>query len=149
MSAPSFRGLRAASPHASKAKQRNGAKNTGPELLLRSHLHRLGLRFRLVTASVPGRPDIVFPGPHVAVFCDGDFWHGRNWEELRTKLLPGRNSDYWASKIAYNIERDLRVTSAATAAGWHVLRFRESDIRRDPDQVAGFVKAAIDTASDR
>src|SRR5437899_1838735 len=88
---PTFRGLAPASAAASKAKQNNRSSDTLPELALRREFSRIGLRFRKNVASLPGKPDIVFLRARVLVFCDGDFWHGRNWRALRKKLLRGAN----------------------------------------------------------
>ena len=125
----SYRGLRPASDRASitaRASSRKG--NTRCELLLRLELWRSGLRYRLHEQNLPGRPDIVFRKARVVVFCDGDFWHGRNLEQRLTKLSHGHNAAYWVSKIQKNVERDLRQTQALTDDGWLVLRFWETDI---------------------
>jgi DNA mismatch endonuclease (patch repair protein) len=87
-------------------------------------------------AELPGRPDIVFLGRKVAVFCDGDFWHGRDWEIRRQKLIQGSNSGYWVAKIQRNIERDLQNTRLLEGMGWTVLRFWESHIAANPSVVA-------------
>ena len=67
----------------------------------------------------------------MAVFCDGDFWHGRDWETRRQKLSRGTNSEYWLAKVQRNIERDQQNTRQLQAMGWTVLRFWESQIRSD------------------
>lgn len=71
-------------------------------------LRRLGLYYHKNTPGLPGQPDIVFRSAKVAVFCDGDFWHGRNWRTLRGSLSKGTNSAYWIAKIRSNMQRDLR-----------------------------------------
>src|SRR5258708_30048230 len=86
---PSFRGLRPASHSSSLAKRLNRSTDTKPERLIRSLLWKRGLRFRKNVKTVPGRPDIVFSKEQVAVFCDGDFWHGRDWTHLARKLRAG------------------------------------------------------------
>jgi DNA mismatch endonuclease (patch repair protein) len=141
---PSFTGLKPASEASSKAKQNNRRSDTKHELLLRRELWSLGLRFRKNVESLPGKPDIVFPGVRIAVFCDGDFWHGRKWQTLKPKLAQGANAAYWAAKIASNIERDKRNTTLLEEAGWQVIRLWETDIRRDPTAVAKYIKESID-----
>jgi DNA mismatch endonuclease (patch repair protein) len=78
----------------------------------------MGLRFRKNVKSLPGKPDIVFPSVKVVIFCDGDFWHGRNWETLQEKLKRGMNADYWIAKIQRNMERDLNVNQLLEQNGW-------------------------------
>src|SRR6478672_1465494 len=87
---PSYKGLRPASPRASAAARGSSKKaDTRCELMLRRSLWVAGCRYRKNVPELPGRPDIVFPGAKVAVFCDGDFWHGRDWETRRQKLSRG------------------------------------------------------------
>lgn len=140
---PSFQGLQPVSETASKAKRSNRAVDTVPELMLRKELWKMGLRFRKNVKGLPGKPDIVFPGPKVAIFCDGDFWHGRNWEQLRTKLEAGANSTYWTAKIAANVERDTRSAKLLEQDGWQVLRLWETDIKRDVSAVALLVRDSV------
>ncbi len=87
-------------------------------------------------AELPGKPDIVFCRQRVAVFCDGDFWHGKGWEGRRRRLAQGTNGRYWTAKIERNRERDNENTMRLEAAGWKVLRFWESEIHRDVERVA-------------
>lgn len=136
-STPSFRGLQPASAAASaKAKASSRKRDTECELLLRRALTRLGLRYKTTNARVSGRPDIVFPRAKVAIFCDGDFWHGRNLAARIAKLEHGHNAPYWVAKIQTNVARDRRVTAELAAAGWRVLRCWESEIRKDPVAMA-------------
>jgi DNA mismatch endonuclease (patch repair protein) len=116
--------------------RRNTRRNTQPELLLRRALWRLGARYRLHFATLPGRPDLVFPSAKLAVFCDGDFWHGRGWQARRRRLARGANAAYWIPKILANRARDRRVSRQLTALGWRVARVWESEILRDPHVVA-------------
>lgn len=103
---PSFAGLKPASEVSSRTKRNNPRSDTQHELLLRREFLRMGLRFRKNVEALPGKPDIVFSTPQVAVFCDGDFWHGRSWRALKPKLDRGTNANYWSEKIAINIKRD-------------------------------------------
>jgi DNA mismatch endonuclease, patch repair protein len=116
-------------PSSRSANQRaNRRRDTGPERLLRSELHRRGLRFRVDYGLRPDdgrllRPDIVFTRQEVAIFVDGCFWHGCS---LHTKT-PAQNRYYWAPKIARNRERDVEQVRRLEAAGWTVLRVWEHD----------------------
>ncbi len=110
------------------------SKNTSPEMQLRKYLHNLGFRYRINYKKLPGKPDIVFTRAKLAVFVDGDFWHGHNWairgygsleEELK------RYTPYWREKILRNIERDSEVNIKLSELGWAVLRFWESEIKAD------------------
>lgn len=101
------------------------------------------MRFRKNVKSLPGIPDIVFSGQRVAVFCDGDFWHGRRWDEQKLKLARGNNAAYWLSKIESNIQRDLRNTELLEAAGWKVIRVWETDIKRDPQVIALSIRDVV------
>ncbi|MFP5262376.1 MAG: very short patch repair endonuclease [Blastocatellia bacterium] len=141
---PSFTGFKPASAASSQVKRSNRRRDTKHEVLLRRELWRLGLRFRKNVETLPGKPDIVFSGVRVVVFCDGDFWHGRKWQTLKSKLEQGTNATYWSAKIASNIERDIRNTSRLQEAGWHVIRLWETDILRDPEAAAALIKSAVD-----
>ena len=92
-------------------------KDTKPEKIVRSLLHRLGYRFRLHRKDLPGTPDIVFPSRRVALFVHGCFWHGHG---CRIGQLPKSRLDYWQPKIEGNRDRDRRKESALAAAGWRV-----------------------------
>ena len=114
----------------SETMRRVRGKDTSCEVLLRSALHRRGLRYRL-HAKLPGKPDVVFPRAKVAVFVDGCFWHGCP-EHCR---VPTGNRKYWEAKIARNRARDERATDALRAEGWAVIRVWEHEVR-DPDALA-------------
>lgn len=143
IAAPRFTGLTARHAAASKVGAANKRKNTSPELLLRRALWAAGVRYRLHAADLPGRPDLVIRHAHVAVFCDGDFWHGKNWPRRRAKLEAGWNASYWVKKIERNRERDRQAAKALRAQGWHVVRVWESDVRRDPQQAVLRVQRAM------
>ncbi len=104
---------------------------------------RLGLRYRLDAASLPGRPDIVFARARVVVFCDGDFWHGRDLASRLQKLSRGHNAPYWMEKVRTNVARDARNQVALESDGWLVLRAWESDILRDATAVAAALAQQI------
>ena len=138
---PSYKGLSAASVTASRIASASSAKrDTTPELLLRRNLRGAGLRYRIDVASLPGRPDLVIPGARLAIFCDGDFWHGRDLKRRLQKLASGHNAPYWIAKIRSNVDRDRRVGRLLRDSGWKVLRFWERDVRANPEQA---VKAVL------
>lgn len=140
---PSFKCLQPASAASSQAKRVNLAIDTRHERILRQHLWRMGLRYRKNVRTMPGKPDVVFASARVAVFCDGDFWHGRDWPDLRLKLDNGSNASYWIAKIARNIERDQQVNQRLRQAGWRVVRLWEQDILKNPDRVASKVSRIV------
>jgi DNA mismatch endonuclease (patch repair protein) len=135
----SFSGFRPSSNAASRSKQRTHRQNTKHEVILRKALWSIGLRYRKNVATMPGAPDIVLPLAKTVIFCDGDFWHGRNWRRLRARLLKRNNPEYWIAKIAYNRQRDVAVSRALRQLGWQVLRFWETDILKDPESCANEV----------
>ena len=142
-SAPTYTGLSPASATASRiARASSNKRDTKPELLLRRALWKKGLRYRVDVASMPGRPDVVFPSARLAVFCDGDFWHGRDFQRRVAKLARGHNASYWVLKIKSNAARDRRLGRLLTGKGWQVLRFWESDIRADPTVAAEIIRKA-------
>jgi DNA mismatch endonuclease, patch repair protein len=111
--------------------------------LLRRALWRLGLRYRVDVAALPGRPDVVFGRSRVVVFCDGDFWHGRNLDERVRKLAGGHNAPYWVAKITSNVARDRRHDEALARDGWLVMRVWETDIARDATTLAGRIAEVV------
>jgi len=144
---PSFEGLRPASKSAAAAARAASAKtNTRCELALRRELWRRGLRYRIHYDALPGRPDIVFPKQHLAIFCDCDFWHGRDLEARVARLAQGHNASYWVAKVRRNVERDHRQTRTLQGLGWVVLRFWETDVlQRTGDAVNQIIAVLADT----
>ena len=141
---PRFEQLRAASERASAAARGASKKrDTRCEILLRRELWALGLRYRVDVDDLPGRPDVVFRRARVAVFCDGDYWHGRDLAQRLRKLARGHNAAYWVAKIRTNVARDRRHNAELVHAGWAVLRFWESEIKRDASIVASAVAARV------
>jgi DNA mismatch endonuclease, patch repair protein len=117
--------------------------DTRCELLLRRELWLRGLRYRLHHAALPGRPDVVFMKQRIAIFCDGDFWHGRDLENRLAKLARGNNAQYWIAKVERNVERDRRHTKALEETGWRVLRYWETDVLRRPDEIADEISRLV------
>lgn len=137
---PSYRGLAPSSNAASTTAKRSSVKrDTAPEMLLRRALWARGVRYRVDAGDLPGRPDLALYGARVAVFCDGDFWHGRDLDRRVAKLRRGHNAAYWTAKIAANRARDHRNDAILKEAGWEVLRFWERDLVRDADAAASLV----------
>lgn len=146
----SFRERFPSSPLASRLARASSRKSdTRPERLLRKVLWSRGLRYRKSCNDLPGKPDLVFRSARVAVFCDGDFWHGRDWAGRKVKLAKGSNPDYWVAKIERNRERDRQVNRVLQGEGWTVLRFWETDIVRNPDKVAELIERAVGIPSSR
>ncbi len=139
-STPSYKGLRPASARATVAARGSSKKtDTRCEVMLRRELWAAGCRYRKNVKELPGRPDVLFTRARIAVFCDGDFWHGRDWESRRQKLSQGTNSGYWLAKIQRNMERDRQNDQRLQEMGWTVLRFWESQIRSEPAAIARIV----------
>lgn len=111
-------------------------KNTSPELLLRKALWSVGIRGYRVHYRLPGRPDIVFVRKHIAIFVDGDFWHGYLWKELN-RIPPKK---YWQEKIEGNIKRDEKNNELLRKDGWRVLRFWEHEVKNNPEKCIQEIK---------
>ena len=121
--------------------------NTAPERALRSALHRRGLRYR-VHRRMLGKPDITFVAPRIAVFVDGDYWHGNAWRtrgfaDFDSYYARGENGAFWAAKIRRNIQRDEYVTDGLRADGWCVIRVWETDLAADLDAVADRIETIV------
>jgi DNA mismatch endonuclease (patch repair protein) len=141
---PSYVGLRPASPRATAAARGSSKKtNTSCEVLLRRALWHRGLRFRKNVRNLPGKPDIVFTRARLVIFCDGDFWHGKNWDTRRKKLTHGTNAQYWVAKIERNVQRDREHDRALASMGWVVLRVWESEVHKGFDSVVVRVEQMV------
>ncbi|MDP2734597.1 MAG: very short patch repair endonuclease, partial [bacterium] len=110
--------------------------NTVPEEDLRKALSARGLRFEVYPKGIPGNPDLAFSESRLVIFVDGDFWHGGQWLKRGLATLEDqfRNTptkDYWLGKIQRNASRDCRSTAALLSEGWTVLRFWETDVRKN------------------
>lgn len=121
-------------------------KDSRAERLLRHELHRRGRRFRLHSNKLVGKPDLVFPSSGVAVFVDGDFWHGNAWRVRGLNRFEDQfptNREFWVKKIRRNIERDQEVSRALSNAGWSVVRIWESEILQSPTEAADRVEREL------
>jgi DNA mismatch endonuclease (patch repair protein) len=140
----SFVGLRPASPKASRlAATASRKRATKCEMKLRRSIRKHGVRFTTNVASLPGCPDLVFPSEKVAVFADGDFWHGRRLASRLGRLARGHNAYYWINKIKSNVRRDQRVRRQLEALGWRVVRVWESEIDSEIDRATGRILHAV------
>ncbi|MEW7985372.1 MAG: very short patch repair endonuclease [Candidatus Thiodiazotropha sp.] len=96
-------------------------KNTKPELVVRSYLHKKGLRYRLHVKELPGKPDIVFRRLKTVLFINGCFWHGHRVGKCKLARIPKSNVDFWKTKIEGNRERDERNWRKLEEQGWRVI----------------------------
>jgi DNA mismatch endonuclease (patch repair protein) len=120
------------------------SKDTSIEMILRRRLYSLGYRYSIHSSSVFGKPDIVFKGKKIAVFCDSEFWHGKKYlEGERFKT----NNEFWERKIRGNIERDIKVNTELSKTGWKVLRFWAREIKNDLDKCINQIEIAYITLS--
>ena len=116
-------------------------KDSKIELLLRKELWARGLRYQKNSKKVFGKPDIVFIGKKVAVFCDSEFWHGYDWDYKKNDIQS--RSDFWVPKIERNMQRDIEVTTRLTQEGWTVLRFWGNEIKHDLKSCADIIETAV------
>ena len=116
-------------------------KDSQIELLLRKELWARGLRYRKNVNRIYGKPDIVFIGKKVAVFCDSEFWHGYNWEERKKDFKS--HQEFWIPKIERNMERDDEVTAFLESEGWTVIRFWGNEIKKNTAQCADIIEKAV------
>lgn len=116
-------------------------KDSEIELLLRKELWSRGLRYQKNSKKVFGKPDIVFIGKRVAVFCDSEFWHGYDWENKKNEIKSRR--EFWIPKIERNMQRDVEVTTRLTQEGWTVLRFWGNEINHDLKSCADIIETAV------
>ena len=91
------------------------------------------MRYRKNYKALPGKPDIAITTSKVAVFCDSEFFHGKDWDKQRSKVEAGSNSDYWVKKISRNIERDKQKDKELKEMGWAVIHFWSKEIEKDPE----------------
>ncbi|MCL2058129.1 MAG: very short patch repair endonuclease [Oscillospiraceae bacterium] len=131
----------ASDPKRSYTMSRIKNKNTSIEVLLRKALWASGIRYRKNYANLPGVPDIAITKHNIAIFCDGEFWHGKDWEEKKHRIH--HNSEYWINKIDRNICRDCETNRQLFGIGWTVLRFWGTDINKNISGCVDEVQDAI------
>lgn len=119
------------------------ARDTGPEMLIRRYLHRLGFRYRLSPRDLPGRPDIVLPRYNAIVFVHGCFWHGH--DGCRFATVPATRTSFWVAKISANKQRDAAIEVKLCAQGWRVAVVWECALKSNlsvaQQQVVDFIKS--------
>ncbi len=118
--------------------------NTKPERLLRKALWAKGFRYRIHPKHVPGRPDVFIRKYRLAIFVDGEFWHGRNWHAKKEKIISNRG--FWIPKIERNMQRDEEVDRLLDHLGWTVIRFWDQIVLKDLDTCVKTVQAYAHTA---
>ncbi|WP_281541872.1 very short patch repair endonuclease [Maribacter aestuarii] len=116
-------------PERSKIMSKIRGKNTKPELAFRKALYAAGYRYRIDYKKLIGKPDIVLKKYRTVIFIDGEYWHGRNWEERKPKIKTNR--DFWVAKFERNIQRDKEVNAELKRLGYTVFRFWESEVKKE------------------
>ena len=114
------------------------SKNTKIEVSFRRLLFNRGLRYRIHYNGLPGKPDIVFPGKKIAIFIDGDFWHGRNFKDRKHTY-----NEYWYNKIKTNMERDKRVNKLLRKQEWKVVRIWGKDLKKNPGKYGDKIERMV------
>lgn len=118
-------------------------KDTSIEIRLRKALWDKGYRYRKNYKKLPGSPDIVLTRYKLAIFCDSEFFHGKDWDILRPRLLKGNNPDYWVKKIERNKERDNEIDKKLLFLGWTVIHFWGKDILARTDECVRVIEETI------
>lgn len=118
-------------------------KDTAIEVKLRKALWKKGYRYRKNYKKLPGKPDIVLPKYKLVVFCDSEFFHGKDWEDLQEQLKRGNNAEFWIKKISQNRVRDEEINKQLKFMGWTVIRFWGKDIKKDVEQCVKVVEETI------
>ena len=118
-------------------------KDTSIEIKFRKALWHKGFRYRKNYKGLPGKPDIVLTKYRIAIFCDSEFFHGKDWEMLKPRLEKGKNSDYWVKKIERNIQRDEEIEQQLNFMGWPVIHFWGKDILKDTEQCVRVIEEII------
>lgn len=119
------------------------SKDTSIELKLRKELWRRGYRYRKNYTELPGKPDIVLTKYKIAIFCDSEFFHGKDWEVLKPQLEKGKNADFWIKKISKNQQHDDDINKQLQFLGWTVIRFWGKDIMNKTDECVQVIEENI------
>lgn len=123
--------------------QRIKSKDTSIEVKLRKALWGKGYRYRKNVKELPGTPDIVLTKYKIAVFCDSEFFHGKDWEVLKPQLERGNNAQFWIEKITRTKERDDEANKRLLYLGWTVIRFWGKDILKDVETCVKVIEETI------
>lgn len=118
-------------------------KDTKIELILRRALWEKGYRYRKNYSELPGKPDIAITKYKVAIFCDSEFFHGKDWDVLKPQLERGKNSDFWINKISNNMNRDENINKELLFLGWTVVRFWGKDILKNTQECVRVIDEVI------
>ena len=138
---PRFQGEVSERSHKNMSRIRG--KDTSIEVALRKALWAKGYRFRKNYKELPGSPDIALTKYKIAVFCDSEFFHGKDWDVLKDKLGKGKNPRYWISKIQRNMERDMEKDKMLRFEGWTVIHFWGKDILKNTDECVKVIEETI------
>lgn len=117
------------------------SKDTKPEILLRSLLHKNGYRYRLHKKGLPGRPDIVLLKHETVIFVNGCFWH--HHKGCQDGRIPKTRPEWWEAKIERNINRDKKTHRQLRALGWRVLVVWECEVKKNPERVLSRIKRLL------
>lgn len=118
-------------------------KDTSIEVALRKALWHEGIHYRKNYRALPGTPDIAITKYRIAIFCDSEFFHGKDWEILKPRLEKGNNPDYWVNKIKRNRERDIEKDKQLLSLGWTVIHFWGKDILEKTSECVKTIKETI------
>jgi DNA mismatch endonuclease, patch repair protein len=121
-------------------------KNSKPELMLRKALWAKNLRFRLHDKTLPGKPDIVIKKYKLAIFIDGEFWHGYNWDENKDQIKSNRA--FWIPKIERNMQKDRIDHEQLRSMGYTVFRFWSNEVKKNIPRVVNQILLYIETAKE-
>lgn len=119
------------------------SKDTKIELKLRKALWEKGYRYRKNYKELPGCPDIVLTKYRITIFCDGEFFHGKDWDVLKPRLEKSNNSEFWIKKISRNMERDDEIDKQLLFRDWTVIRFWGKDILKNTDECIRVIEETI------
>lgn len=119
------------------------SKDTSIECILRSALWKQGYRYRKNYTKLPGKPDLVLTKYKIAIFCDSEFFHGRDWSTLKEQLQKGNNADFWIKKISSNIKRDEEINARLKGLGWTVIRFWGRDIQKHTEECIRVIEEMV------
>lgn len=118
-------------------------KDTKIEVILRKDLWNKRYQYRKNYKKLPGSPDIVLTTYKITIFCDGEFFHGKDWEVLKPRLEKNNNSGFWISKISRNREREDEINKRLLFEGWTVIRFWGDEIKKHTDECVKVVEETI------
>lgn len=119
------------------------SKDSKIEKILRKALWKKGYRYRKNYSELIGKPDIVLLKYRIVIFCDSEFFHGKDFEQLKVQLSGSKNSEFWINKIGNNIKRDEEINKKLSAEGWTVLRFWGKDIIKKTEQCVQTIEEAM------